>query len=204
LELIRRVLQNQHDLVIAGTRHQGLIKGLLMGSTGIKLLRKCPCPVWITQPQSTPEIRSILVAHDMRPVGDLAMELGCSMAELHCAELHVIHSVDAPELDHVLPASVWAATVDKLRAEADQHIREQLRRYRLTKAPCVHVVTAPADTAIADFITDNNIELLVMGTIGRAGIAGFLVGNTAERLLPRIPCSVLAVKPSGFACPVTA
>ena len=46
-------------------------------------------------------------------------------------------------------------------------------------------------------------DLLVMGTIARTGIAGFIVGNTAERLLPRIPCSVLAIKPEGFVSPVT-
>jgi universal stress protein E len=202
MELIRRVLDRKQDLVICGTRHQGMIRGLLMGSTGMKLLRKCPCPVWITQPQETQEIRSILVAHDMRPVGDLAMELGCSMAELHGAQLHVVHSVDAPELHHVLPASVLVDALDKLTAEADHHIREQLGRYNFSKPPGVHIVTAPADSAISDLITDHNIELLVMGTVGRTGVAGFLVGNTAERLLPRIPCSVLAVKPAAFVCPI--
>ena len=41
-----------------------------------------------------------------------------------------------------------------------------------------------------------------MRPIPRTRIAGFLVGNTAERLLPLIPCSVLAVKPEGFVTPV--
>jgi universal stress protein E len=45
--------------------------------------------------------------------------------------------------------------------------------------------------------------LLVMGTIARTGITGVFVGNTAERLLPQIPCSVLAIKPAGFKSPIT-
>lgn len=44
--------------------------------------------------------------------------------------------------------------------------------------------------------------LVVMGTIGRSGIRGMITGNTAERLLPRLHCSLLAVKPDGFQCPV--
>ena len=47
LELIRQVLRKQHDLVLVGTRHMGAIQGFFLGSTGIKLLRKCPCAVWV-------------------------------------------------------------------------------------------------------------------------------------------------------------
>jgi universal stress protein E len=43
----------------------------------------------------------------------------------------------------------------------------------------------------------------VMGTLGRAGIGGILIGNTAETILNRIDCSVMAIKPRGFVTPVT-
>ena len=203
LELIRQVLRNEHDLVVAGTRHQGAWQGFLMGSTGIKLLRKCPCPVWITQPQPETEIKSILVAHDLRSVGDLAMELGCSMAELHGAQLHVLHSLEFPEFDYAFPARVSAETSAEFRAKAERHINAQLANYELAKPPQVHIVTDPPDFVILEHINKHAVELLVMGTIARTGISGFVVGNTAERLLPRIPCSVLAVKPEGFVSPVT-
>ena len=58
------------------------------------------------------------------------------------------------------------------------------------------------DVAIQHFIQAHNIHLLVMGTIGRGGIQGIMIGNTAERLLPEVHCSVLAVKPPDFVCPV--
>ena len=48
-----------------------------------------------------------------------------------------------------------------------------------------------------------DIDLLVMGTVARSGIPGLVIGNTAERLLPQVPCSLLAVKPAGFESPVT-
>ncbi|MCP4889908.1 MAG: universal stress protein [Planctomycetaceae bacterium] len=49
LALIRLVLRNDHDLVLVGTHRLGAIKGFVLGSTGIKLLRKCPSAVWINQ-----------------------------------------------------------------------------------------------------------------------------------------------------------
>lgn len=37
-----------------------------------------------------------------------------------------------------------------------------------------------------------------MGTMNRTGVAGALVGNTAEKTLRQVACSALAVKPDGF------
>ena len=42
-----------------------------------------------------------------------------------------------------------------------------------------------------------------MGTVCRTGIAGFFIGNTAEKTLQQVDCSVLMVKPEGFVSPVT-
>ncbi|MEX0818195.1 MAG: universal stress protein, partial [Pirellulaceae bacterium] len=202
-QMIERVFQDGHDLVVAGTRHLGALKSFLVGSTGMKLLRKCPCPVWITQPQPESHIKSILVAHCLRTVGDIAMELGCSMAQLHGAELHVLHSLEFPELDTALPARISAEKAAESRLNAEQHIESQLSNYQFTHPPQVHIVTDPPDFAVLEEVQQHHIELAVMGTIARTGIRGLITGNTAEKLLPRIPCSVLAVKPPGFSSPVS-
>jgi hypothetical protein len=44
--------------------------------------------------------------------------------------------------------------------------------------------------------------MLVMGSLGRVGIAGMLIGDTAESLIRSVHCSVLALKPPDFLCPV--
>jgi nucleotide-binding universal stress UspA family protein len=41
-----------------------------------------------------------------------------------------------------------------------------------------------------------------MGTVGRVGIPGLFIGNTAEEIFQTTACSVLAVKPDGFISPV--
>ena len=46
------------------------------------------------------------------------------------------------------------------------------------------------------------VGLIVMGTVSRTGVAGLFMGNTAERILRQVDCSVLTVKPDGFVTPV--
>ena len=47
-----------------------------------------------------------------------------------------------------------------------------------------------------------DVDLVVMGTVGRTGLKGLIMGNTAETILRSVRCSVLAVKPEGFVTPV--
>jgi nucleotide-binding universal stress UspA family protein len=42
-----------------------------------------------------------------------------------------------------------------------------------------------------------------MGTVCHTGVAGLIIGNTAEKVLNKVDCSVLTVKPEGFVTPVT-
>ena len=59
------------------------------------------------------------------------------------------------------------------------------------------------ETVILEFVVSGGIDLVVMWmTVARGGISGLLIGNTAERVLGKLPCSVLAVKPDGFVSPV--
>ena len=50
---------------------------------------------------------------------------------------------------------------------------------------------------------EKQVDLIVMGTVCRTGIGGFFIGNTAEKILQDVDCSVLTVKPEGFVSPVT-
>ena len=202
LEIIRRVLRAKHALVIVGTRHLGGGVGLLLGSTGIKLLRKWPCPVWITQPRADTEVQFILVAHDLRPAGDLALELGSSMAKLQNAQLHVVHAGEFSELESIFPSQISAERKQEYCQQAEAHIRAQLPADLPHPAQLDLVIEQP-DVALMNCVEQLGIDLLVMGTVGRTGISGLITGNTAERLLPRIPCSLLAVKPPGFESPIS-
>ena len=58
------------------------------------------------------------------------------------------------------------------------------------------------EEVIPEFVVAEGVDILVMGTVARGGIPGLLIGNTAERVLRKITCSVLAIKPDEFVSPV--
>lgn len=51
-------------------------------------------------------------------------------------------------------------------------------------------------------LSKEGVELVVMGTVARTGLPGFIIGDTAEKALTTVDCSVLAVKPDSFVSPV--
>ena len=69
--------------------------------------------------------------------------------------------------------------------------------------PKLHLVKGDAKNVVPEYVADLGAELVVLGTIGRTGIPGLIIGNTAETILNKIDSSVLAVKPPGFVSPVT-
>lgn len=210
VEVIRQVLRGAHDLVIVGTRDRSDISRLLFGSTGMKLLRYCPCPVWVTRPDPNWEDLVMLVATDLGEVGQDALDIAINGAQMSNAKVHVLHALESGFDRHMLHAGLPKEQRDAFRKQqwetAEQALYEQLSMtdYRtLTYGVQAHVVDGPPDAAILQAIEEHGIDLLVMGTVARCGIPGLLVGNTAERILPEVNCSVLAIKPADFQCPIT-
>lgn len=67
----------------------------------------------------------------------------------------------------------------------------------------VHMVQGQPRSVIPQLAAEVRADLLIMGTVSRTGIAGFLIGNCAEAVIRQVDCSVLTVKPAGFETPVT-
>jgi nucleotide-binding universal stress UspA family protein len=67
----------------------------------------------------------------------------------------------------------------------------------------IHHLHGSADEKIPELVNDEQVDVLVMGTVARSGIKGLVIGNTAENIVQSIPCSLVALKPQGFISPVT-
>ena len=66
----------------------------------------------------------------------------------------------------------------------------------------VHLLKGEAASVIRELSGQLGADLIVMGTVARSGIPGFIIGNTAEDVMQNIDASILAVKPEGFVSPV--
>ena len=209
MEMISEVLRNGHQMVIVGSRDASTASRLWLGSTAIKLLRLCPCPVWVARSNDEEKTQTIVVADDLTDVGQHCLHLGVSAARLLHARLLALHAVQYPLERHLRRIDSSPEELREYRettcAEAEKQLNERLAMtdFRtISEGARTEITAGRPDVVIQDAIEEHEADLLVMGTVARGGIPGMLVGNTAERLLNSLSCSVIAVKPEGFVCPV--
>ena len=208
LAVVMRSIAAEHDLLVVtsdgGSDDRATIR---------RLVRKSPCPVWVIRPSRAEHVR-VLAAIDPEPdeqgLNQSILEIAESMAATEDSELHV--------------ACAWELFGEAtLQSSAFVHVDPdeiERRRYRVEEAHRnavadlihehvvdaerveTHVLPGPAAHVIGDLVRRERINLVVMGTFGRAGISGLVLGNTAEVVLDGLQCSVVAVKPPGFVSPI--
>ncbi|NNE11899.1 MAG: universal stress protein [Ilumatobacter sp.] len=208
LSLIMRAIAAGHDLVAVtdddDDDHDATIR---------RLLRKCPCPVWVIRPTRASTIR-VLAAVDPQPeeqeLNEFVLDLAAHFAQAFDGELHV---ATAWQLygESTLQSSAFAHAADpdfvpRARARTRQaHVDAVHALTGDRPEPWeIHVEEGEASSVIRQVIDRERINILVMGTVARAGLSGLVMGNTAERLVDTVGCSLVAVKPPGFVSPVLA
>lgn len=216
MEVIRQVLRGSHDLVIKPADSWPSSTQSVFGSTDMHLMRKCPCPLWIMKPSATERYARILAAvnpysesRESAQLAELIMDLATSLAASEGAELHIVHAWRLPGESMLrygrgaLPAEEVDELASDARREHERAMKELLDRHPLDDMGArVHLVKGMPAEVIREQVKGNQIDLVVMGTVGRTGIPGFFIGNTAEGVLSQVNCSVLTVKPGGFKSPV--
>jgi len=216
VELIRQVQTAGHDLLMKTAEGSGLLKRTIYGSTARDLMRQCPCPVWIVKPEHHRPFTRVLAAVDVEPDSDCEihaglnrriMELATSLAEREKAELYVTHvwSLWAEStLKNHISVSERLKLVTNQKEASRRAFNELLAPWGLsTRDPNVSMIKGVAEVMIPEIVDDSEIDLLVMGTICRTGLPGLVIGNTAERVLSAVDCSVLTLKPEGFVSTVS-
>lgn len=230
LAIIREVLRHRYDLVIKITETEDWLTRLF-GSDDMHLLRKCPAPVWLLKPTSPPNYRRILAAIDIEDdetvsaakaeqqhaLSQQILEMASALALSNAAELSIVHVWEAVG-EGIMRGGLMNAPEEKVSIYVEQVRRQhqtgvdQLMSELTTTLgadalerlkPQLNLLKGGARKEIPLLAKQINADLLVMGTVARTGIPGFIMGNTAESILNQIDCSVIAIKPSGFVSPVT-
>jgi universal stress protein E len=223
IEITRQVLEAGHDLVIKSAEAPRGIQQALFGSIDLQLLRQCPCPVWVNR-SPKPHYQRILAAVDPGPpplpepagesdgtlqsLNEKILQLAVGVADLEESEVHVVHAWDAPA-EHLLRTSldVEERQIQQLLQTVENEHRLRFERLlnsfpQAAQIADTHFARGSADVVIPQVAVQLGVDLIVMGTVCRTGISGFLIGNTAESILNQVETSVLAIKPDGFVSPV--
>ena len=206
VEIIHAVQGQGYDLVLAGTRGLANWEQFLVGSTAKRLTRKCPASVWIVRSENAGPPKVVLAATDFSEVSRKAVLEGNCVAERTGAEFHLVHVIDSGDvLPDLISRIPHGSTLEKeIQKEGQRRLDEfvkSLETIRIRVQP--HLILGTPWKEIQRLVQQLSVDLIAMGTVGRNGIEGLLLGNTADKVLDHCDCSVLAVKPDGFVSPIT-
>jgi nucleotide-binding universal stress UspA family protein len=211
ITLIREIQIGGYDLLI---RSHGVANAAMpFGPIDMQLLRKCPCPVWLVGPSTRPKPRRIVAAIDAGATEPMEtalnraiLDLAVTIRDVEASHLTVVYAWSAfgyEFLQRRLSANELTAFLDTTRATASRDLDQAVSILGARRAGIdVLVVEGEPHDVLPVYAEAHNVDLVVMGTVARTGLAGFVMGNTAERILTQLRGSVLAIKPAEFVSPV--
>lgn len=143
-------------------------------------------------------IKKILCPIDFSDCSDHAMKYALALAQSHDAELQLLHVVEPPmaAYDGVIQAPVLSIeTLEQFQDTCRSHLKDiAAEATREHKNVTYHLASGIPWLGIIQAATSAEVDLIVVGTHGRSGIAHALIGSVAEKLVRKAPCPVLTVK----------
>lgn len=198
--IVRHVVATRPWLVAKDTHHHTLLQRTLLTNTDWSLIRDCPAPLLLVKPREVGTHPTVLAAvdpvqeHDKpAQLDDAIYKFASELSEKTGGALHLTHAISTP-LGVQLPANVQAVVVQEHRRALDGFLVAHPVRN-------VHIHEGLPHQCLQHVATSQNADFLVMGAVARRGIEKVLIGSTAARVLDRLPCDLVIIKPANFIVP---
>jgi nucleotide-binding universal stress UspA family protein len=205
VELSHAVQAEGYDLVLTGTRGLSAWEQFLVVSTAKWLIRKCPASVWIVKAEHVGQPKVILSPTDFSEVSLKAAAHGLWIAKQSQAQFHLLHIIDSHDVpENIISRVPEGSTLrNEINGEARAHLENFLDSLEADRSRIqVHLSCGTPWKVVSRFSQHLAADLIAMGTVGRSGIRGILLVNTAERILSTCDCSILTVKPDNYVSPI--
>lgn len=215
VEIIREVIRGEHDLLMRVAKGHESTSKAFFGATGRSLLRDCPCAVWLVAANARPKFQHVMACVDPSTghesdteLNERVYELASTISQYHKAHFTLLHAwhMDAESiLSHRTPRETFEKMLEERREYVETLLDNflQSRPADSARPDVVELIKSSPPFVIPPYAKRNGVDLVVMGTVARSGLFGMVIGNTAERILNDLECSVLAIKPEGFVSPIT-
>ncbi|SCL32741.1 Nucleotide-binding universal stress protein, UspA family [Micromonospora pallida] len=177
-------------LLVLGSRGHGGFTGLLAGSTAVSVSTHAHCPVVVVRRDTSAATgRRVVVGVDGSECSLIALGYAVERAEQRAVPLHVVRAWAAAQ---------WRAQgfdPNEAQAAEQTNLEESLRQWR-ESFPNVPVTTEviPGNAASALVEASRDAQLVVVGTRGRGGLRGALLGSVSQQVLHHAHCPVAVVR----------
>ena len=205
-EILQQTSRRAADLVVMGTHGRSGFDYLVLGSVAEKTLRTSPVPVLVVPPFTSGvlpvdrvPVRSVLCAVDFSQDSIRAVGYAASIARQAVGRLTLLHVVEPMPLGYDPKGGTGFDVEGYERGLAESGL-SQLQTFASDAAELgceVEAVVArgKAYQEILRIATDRQADLIVLGVHGRHALDRLVFGSTAEHLVRRSTCPVLAVPP---------
>jgi universal stress protein E len=192
------------SMLIKDVHHEPGFKRVFSTPEDWHLLRECTCPVQLVTQARHALPRNVLATVNLYRTRDADLRLNDKIITVARdlslqwgARLHVLYSYDwsaiyASGLTMLGAMPIETGFVEAL-CEAHKEAFTALCDRQAIAEQCRHFLTGVPQPTISAFVRENDVDLLVMGSLPRHNMEN-IMGNTAESLLAHAPCSVLIVK----------
>jgi len=177
-----------------------------LGTVATACVRNSTADVLLVRDTQTGPFKTVVAAVDFSETSAKALRRAALFAAQDSAELHVLHDFAAPwrQLHYRAPTPLAAPHLQKqyrdgLDRRLHEFARPVLEAHAGLKSRLVVHDCPGHRSGIVEYAGTAGADLIVLGTRGRTGLRDLLLGSTAEKALDESRCSVLAVKPDGFA-----
>ena len=208
--IVQAVLEKEYSLVIKGTHDHDVLKSMIFTPTDWHILRKCPCPVLLVKDHDWPQGGNIVAAVNAGSSQEHHLSLNQrviskaqQMAKMLHGNTHLVNAYPGSPVNIAIeiPEFNPQEYSDTMMNHHQEAVAALAQQFDIDQANC-HVKEGMPEDVLPEMATSLDAEMVVIGTIGRTGFSAAIIGNTAEHVIDRLDCDVLAVKPADFVCPL--
>lgn len=202
--IVRKVVASAPWMVVKDTHHHNVLKRTILSNTDWGLIRECPAPLFLVKPGPIAQHPKVFAAVDPMHAHDKPAELdnrilavARTLAESADGQVHAVHTFSIPIPIGGPEAVPSADLIEAVEEEHKQAMADFLKGKELHEG-FAHVLEGAPQDRLPEVVAHENVDILVMGAVSRRGLNRIFVGSTAERVLDRIGCDLVIVKPEGF------
>lgn len=191
-------LSERAHTIVVGSRGRGAVGSAVLGSVALTVVMHAACPVAVVRGATTTHPHSpAIVGVDGSDLSHHAVECAFEQAAsrevpliaLHAFDLQTVHRSGAPA-----PRRQWASLEKQNKAMLDTALEPARARHPQVTVHARFVHDYPS-RALLEAAQSTAAQLLVVGSRGRGGFRGMLLGSVSQRLIQQAPCPVLIVRP---------